>query len=40
MSTSDQTFYARTFALVTLAVLAYLVYHMLAPFLARLAFGI
>ena len=30
----DQTFYARTFALATLAVLGYLMYHMLAPFFA------
>jgi predicted PurR-regulated permease PerM len=34
MSVRDQTFYARTFVLVTLAVLAYLVYQMMAPFFA------
>ena len=40
MSSSDQTFYARTFALVTLAVLAYLVYYMLLPFFAPLGWAL
>jgi predicted PurR-regulated permease PerM len=38
--TSDQTFYARTFALVALAVLGYLVYQMLSPFLAPLGWAL
>jgi predicted PurR-regulated permease PerM len=37
---SDQTFYARTFTLVALAVLAYLVYQMLSPFLAPLGWAL
>jgi predicted PurR-regulated permease PerM len=36
---SDQTFYARTFGLLTLALLAYLLYQILQPFLAPLAWA-
>ena len=38
--TSDQVFYARTFALLTLALLAYLVFHILQPFLAPIAWAL
>ena len=37
---SDETFYARTFALVALAVLAWLVYLILLPFLAPIAWAL
>lgn len=37
---SDQVFYARTFALLTLALLAYLLYQILLPFLAPLAWAL
>ena len=38
--TSEQAFYARTFTLVALAVLGYLVYQMLSPFLAPLVWAL
>ena len=38
--TSDQAFYARTFTLIALAVLGYLVYQMLSPFLAPLVWAL
>ena len=37
---SDQAFYARTFALLTLALLAYLLYQILLPFLAPIAWAL
>ena len=39
-TTSEERFYARTFALVALAVLAYLVYQILLPFLAPIAWAL
>lgn len=39
MDTSAQTFYARTFALVTFAVLGYLLYEILQPFFAAIAWA-
>lgn len=39
-STPDQVFYARTFALVTLALLAYLLFQILQPFLAPIAWAL
>lgn len=39
-ATSERKFYARTFALVTLALLAYLLYQMLAPFFAPIAWAL
>ncbi len=38
--TSDRVFYARTFALVTLAVLAYLLFQILQPFFAPIAWAV
>jgi predicted PurR-regulated permease PerM len=38
--TSDQVFYQRTFALVTLAVLAYLLFQILSPFLAPIGWAL
>ena len=40
METSDQTFYARTFALVTLVLLGYLLYQLLSPFFAPIAWAL
>jgi predicted PurR-regulated permease PerM len=40
METSDQTFYARTFALLTLFLLAYLLYQILSPFAAPIAWAL
>ena len=40
MASSDQTFYARTFALLTLALVGYLLYQILAPFAAPIAWAL
>jgi predicted PurR-regulated permease PerM len=40
MQTSDRAFYARTFALVTLLLVGYLLYLILAPFLAPIAWAL
>ncbi len=39
-ATSDEVFYARTFALLTLALLAYLLFQILQPFLAPIAWAL
>ena len=40
MQTSDRSFYARTFVLVALLLIGYLVYLVLAPFFAPLAWSL
>ena len=40
MQTSDRSFYARTFVLVALAIVGYLIYQVLAPFAQPIAWAL